>query len=751
MASVADVKAPISFENVARLPLPGMAVPAQIAFGPGDRVITYLQDPDLGLNRRLFRLDLADAGASPVEVVVTGVPTSEGSFSLEERLRRERERDVGLGVPSATWAESGDVLMVPLNDGPRILTGLAGTNDESAGDCQIVMVGTRAALDGESAPPIQAPRLSPDGSKVAFVRAGDIFVAPTSGPAEAERLTATAEDGLYNGLAEYVAQEEMNRAHGMWWSPDGELIAYAEVDERKVPTYRIAHQGSGDPHAFEEHRYPFAGGENARVRLGVVSAAGGATVWMHLPPGGAPSSPAVESGGAYLARVHWLPGGGLVAEVQSRDQRKLDLFSFDIATGEATHIYSEECEPWVNLHDDFRALRDGSFLWSSERSGFRHLELRSGEGDLVATLTSGEWAVDNVVGVDEEARIAYFTGTKDGPTEKHLYAVPLGGGGIRRLTQQQGFHEVVIGREGKLFCDVHSSLGSAPTATVRSLEDGSVLRTIFDVEDPRVAELDLSPPQIVTIPASDGTELYGLLFGSSLPTDGQPPHGSPPPLVVTVYGGPKLQYVQNAWRATVMLRSQALARLGCNVLVTDGRGSARRGLRFEAHLARRIGHIEVDDQVAGVRWAIEKGLADPGRVAINGWSYGGYMSLRCLARAPEVFRAAVAGAPVTAWDGYDTHYTERYMGSPLDNRDGYESSSMLHSADAIEGKLLLVHGLIDENVHFRHTARLVDRLTAHRVPYELLLFPDERHLPRRPEDRAYMEERVITFLLAALS
>ena len=224
-----------------------------------------------------------------------------------------------------------------------------------------------------------------------------------------------------------------------------------------------------------------------------------------------------------------------------------------------------------------------------------------------------------------------------------------------------------------------------------------------------------------------------------------------PPLVVYVYGGPAAQLVQNSWQSTVMLRAQALTRLGCTVLVVDNRGTPRRGLVFEAPIHLLSGHFELDDQLTGVRWAVEQGLGDPDRVGIYGWSYGGYMSLMALARAPEVFKAAVAGAPVTHHDGYDTHYTEHYMDTPANNPDGYERSSVLAHSHNIRGKLMLVHGGIDENVHFRHTARLINRLIEHRVPYTLLLFPKERHLPRRTEDRTYMEETVVNWLVEALS
>jgi dipeptidyl-peptidase-4 len=261
---------------------------------------------------------------------------------------------------------------------------------------------------------------------------------------------------------------------------------------------------------------------------------------------------------------------------------------------------------------------------------------------------------------------------------------------------------------------------------------------LHDDADPRVERLGLVPPELVTLSARDGTPLHAALH--------RPEGDGPFPTVVSVYGGPHAQRVVDAWSTTADMRAQLLCRLGFLVVVVDNRGSARRGLAFEAFLKHRLGTVEVDDQVAAVASLVERGLVDGDRVAIYGWSYGGYLAALCLARAPEVFRAAVAGAPVTHWEGYDTHYTERYMGTPAENPEGYATASVLSHVGEVAGQLLLIHGLLDENVHFRHTARLVTALVEAGRPHELLLFPDERHLPRRPEDRRYMEERVVEFL-----
>jgi dipeptidyl-peptidase-4 len=344
--------------------------------------------------------------------------------------------------------------------------------------------------------------------------------------------------------------------------------------------------------------------------------------------------------------------------------------------------------------------------------------------------------------VDEARGLVYFTASQVSPLESHLYVVSLQGGPPRRLTQEAGLHTVCLDHHFQRFVDSHEALTQPPHLTLRSLEDGSLIRSISDPDDPRLARLALQPPEMISFPNREGVILYGAVYRPPA-SFGAGPH----PLIVNVYGGPHVQMVSDSWRLTAAMRNQYLARLGYLVLVVDNRGSARRGLAFESALRGRTGQVEVDDQVDGVHWLVQQGLADPGRVGVYGWSYGGYMAAMCLACASQTFKVAVVGAPVTHWDGYDTHYTEHYMGLPQDNPAGYQDSSVLAHVAEISGKILLVHGLIDENVHFRHTARLVSALIRARKPYELLLFPDERHTPRRLEDRVYMEERIRDFFL----
>jgi dipeptidyl-peptidase-4 len=707
-------------EEVARQPLPGMAAPGEFAFSPDDRLLTFLWSPERTLTRELDQLDL-ETGERGV-LVAPARGTTEEEISLEEALRRERQRQLALGVTSYAWATRASRLLIPLRGGVYVQDG------PGAPLRCVVGPGPAPALD---------PALSPEGRWVAFVREGELFVVDAAGGEPRQLTLGGRENGRTRGLAEFVAQEEMGRSRGFWWSRDGKRLAFVEVDEEHLPVYRIVHQGKDEvgPGAQEDHRYPFAGAANARVRLGVVSIEGGEPIWLDLGP-----EPDV-----YLARVDWLPDGRLVAQVENRAQTALDLVRFDLASGQRETILRETSDVWINLHDLFRPLDDGRFIWASERTGFRHLYLHGPDGALIRPLTSGDWLVETIAGLDEERGFVYFTGTREGPLETHLYAVSLDGGEPRRITREAGIHAVVLDHANRRFVDAFHNLHRPPTSTVRSLDGGEAPRVVDDAIDPRIAELGLQPPELVTLTTRDGETLHGAIY--------HPPVGfgpGPHPTIVSVYGGPHAQLVANSWRMTVAMRAQYLRRLGFLVFTLDNRGSARRGLAFEEKVKNNLGDLEVRDQVDGVRWLIERGLADPERVGIYGWSYGGYMAVRCLLRAPEVFKVAVAGAPVTHWDGYDTHYTERYMGTPESNPEGYAASSVMAHVGNLRGKLLLVHGLIDENVHFRHTARLINALIAARKPYDLLLFPDERHLPRRLEDRVYMEERIREYFLQNL-
>lgn len=672
----------LTAQDLARYPRPGTAAPAKIAFAPDGRRLTFLFSEAGGLERALWELDLA-GGERRVLVSARGVD----ALSRDDELRRERQRLRETGVTHYAWAQEAAVLLVT-QGGDAIVDG---------------QVLARGVVD---------PQLSRDGQLLAFVRDSELW-------ADGRRLTFDAEPGLTNGLADYVAQEEMHRASGFWIAPDGRHIAFEQADERHVPVYPIVHQGKAQVEV-EEHRYPFAGAANPKVRLGVVPVAGGPVVWMDL-----------GDGSEYLARVDWAPDGRLFVQTQSRDQRRLELRAFDAATGIGQTLLVEESPLWVNLHDMLRFRDDGTFLWASERSGFRNLYLYREDACLRA-LTAVDWPVDELLRVTPTE--VWFAGHGGRPTERHIWRLSLAGGAPERMSDAAGWHEAVVSPDGADWVDVHQSRAQAVTVTLRGRQ-----AQVIHAPD---AVVDLPAPEHFSFTSRDGETLWAALYR---------PEQLPAPLLVSVYGGPQAQTVQDSWLQTVDLRAQWLAQKGFLVVKVDGRGSARRGLAFEGALAERLGDIELRDQVDGVRHLQDRGLVDGDRVGIYGWSYGGYLTLMGLCRAPEVFQAGVAGAPVTDWDGYDTHYTERYLRTPVANPDGYRASSVLTHAQQLAGRLLLIHGMLDENVHFRHSARLMDGLDRLGKRYELMVLPNERHTPRDPAVLAAEEERLAAFFVQHLS
>ncbi|MQL80957.1 hypothetical protein Taro_013410 [Colocasia esculenta] len=717
-------------EEIVQHPLPGYVAPSSISFSPDDRLISYLFSPDSSLFRKVYAFDLASRRQELVFSPPVGGGLDESNLSAEEKLRRERSRERGLGVTRYEWRAK------PCSDKAAIMVPLpAGIYFQDVG-----CLGPELKLPATAASPILDPHLSPDGSMLAYVKDDELHILNLSN-GEPKQLTFGARGN---------AKEEMERKTGFWWSPDSKYIAFTEVDSSEVPLFRIMHQGkpSVGPDAQEDHAYPFAGTSNVKVQLGIVSISSGEITWMDLICG-------KHCDEEYLARVNWAPENALVVQVLNRYHSKLKLLKFDITTGQSEVIVVEEHDTWVNLHDCFTPLDKGAnkfaggFIWASDKTGFRHLYLHDKYGTCLGPLTQGDWMVEQIAGVNETAGILYFTGTMDGPLEAHLYSVNLFVDWTiplqmpRRLTHGNGRHTIILDHQLKRFVDVHDSVNTPPRVLLCSLHDGSIIMTLYEqsLGVPRFRK-QLVPPEFIQISAGDGTTLYGALYKPDAERFGPPPYKT----LISVYGGPSVQMVCDSWINTVDMRAQYLRNKGFLIWKLDNRGTARRGLKFESSVKYKFGYVDAEDQVTGVEWLVKQGLAKPGHVGIYGWSYGGYLSAMALARFPDTFSCAVSGAPVTSWDGYDTFYTEKYMGLPSENQESYQQSSIMHHVHNIKGRLLLVHGMIDENVHFRHTARLVNALIAAAKPYELLVFPDERHMPRRLKDRVYMEQRIWEFL-----
>ena len=710
--------------DVARQPAPGTTVPGAIAFTPDGRAVTYLKAEGASLSRVLWRAEV-DANAPPRVIArAPGGGDTDANVSPEEALRRERQRLRDTGIAQIVRAERADVAVIPLRGDLYLLRG--------DGPLEQITATPSPELD---------PHLSDHGKKVAFVRDGDLYAIDLATKAET-RLSHGAGDGLTHGLAEFMAQEEMDRSAGFWWSPDGARIAYQETDERHIPQYAIVHQG-GDAVTIENHRYPFPGAANAKLRLGVVEATGGATRWLDLPEIGDDS---------YLARVEWFGPKHLLVQTLDRAQKTLRLdriyVKSDRPEDPRSLMIEENATTWVNLHNDLRVVfREGELLWTSERSGFRHLELHDRIGRLIRVLTRGDWSVDSVERIDQERAEVWFASGMDTPLERHLYRMSIDGGPIVKVTTEPGTHRCVVARDGNHIVDTWTSRDRPPVTRLLD-RDGKVVATLDDAAtaDPRVEELALVPPEIVSFESRDGARLFGAYYAPRSKA-----FGDKAPLVVMLYGGPHVQYVSESWNMTADMTAQFLAGRGFAVWKMDNRGSARRGHAFEAALHKNMGSVEVRDQADGVAFVAKKWPGvDTSRVGVTGSSYGGYMTLRCLTEAPKTFQAGVSVAPVTSWDGYDTCYTERYMSTPEANPEGYKAASVLERVGQIKGDLLVIHGMIDENVHFRHSARLASALIAAGKSFRFLPLPEERHSSRKEPGRAYVAEQVAGFFAASI-
>lgn len=674
---------------------------------PDGRAVLFLRSGPRDPRLALYRFEVASGATrrllDPGDLLAGG----EEQLSFEERARRERMRVSSAGFTSYQLSEDGRLALVTLSgqlwvlptDGgaaPRRLTGGAG-----------------AALD---------PRFSPDGKRVAFVRDHDLWVVEVARGRE-RRLTRGGTRLRSHGVAEFVAQEEMGRFAGYWWAPDGKAIAYEEADARGVELFHLADPGRPEA-AAHALPYPRPGRRNADVRLGVVPVGGGATRWVRWDRERFP----------YLATVAWPRGGPLTMVVQARDQRTLVVVAADAQTGRTRPLVEERDAAWLNLDQDVpRWLPDGSaFLWTTERAGAPELELRDPGGALVRVLVPPDGGYRDLVGVDG-AGVLWLGGPE--PTEQHLYRVPLAGGPSVRLTQGTGWFGAVAASEGGLVVRVEDRPRALQRMTVHRA-DGREAGVL-----PSVAE---APP---FLPETELCEVDGFRARVTRPRGFDPARRYP--VAVDVYGGPRHQRVK---ADAGSLLAQWIADHGVVVVSMDGRGTPSRGRAWERAIAGSFAAVPLDDQVRALE-ALGRRFPwmDTSRTGIFGWSFGGYLAALAVLRRPDVFKVAVAGAPVADWEYYDTHYTERYLGLPAHNPQGYRDSNLLTWAAGLARPLLLVHGTSDDNVYFVHTLKLSDALFRAGKPHELLALPGLTHMVPDPVVMERLWARIAGFLTTHLS
>lgn len=575
--------------------------------------------------------------------------------------------------------------------------------------------------------------LSKDGLRVAFVRDHDVFSIDLATGLEYE-LTSDGDEDKTNGLSDWVYDEELYLSTGLFFSPDGSKIAYLRFDETNVPKIPIV---DFVPYRkeVEWQRYPKAGDPNPVVTLGVVASTKPGTTWVKMPED-------VE----YVARVHWTPDSASVgAQVLNRRQNRNRVLLADPATGESRVVIDEKAPHWLEAKDGIRFLADGRILWSSERDGFEHLYVMNADGTVANAVTRGPWNVEKLHAFDEERGLVYFTAGEKSPLETHYYRAPLDGSRLERLTEGDGNHSANASPNAAYFVDSWSTV-HRPTRMDLRRADGTLVRTLAANEVAELASLRLGETKFVQFATADGVTLNGQFI---LPPDFDPARKHP--VLVHVYGGPMSQTVRNSWGGTRYLWHQMLADRGFVVFLMDNRGSNDHGIGVAGPaMYRNLGRTELADWLEGVRFLRTHGFVDGERIGIWGWSYGGYTAAHSILNAPEAFRAAIAVAPVSDWRDYDTIYTERYMGLPADNEEGYKASAPRFAAEKLVNRLFLIHGTADDNVHFQNSIQLVDALVKAGKQFDFACYPGGRHGIGGPQTLRQLYTAMTDFLVREL-
>jgi len=628
-----------------------------------DGAVLFRRTPPRDFAADLYELDSRTGAVKTLATVADLLGTGEEHLSDEEKARRERSRTATRGVVEIDVSDDGRIVLVPLGGKLYLLDRITGA---------------RRVVDPRGA--FYDPHLSPDGRTIAFVRDGDLWlVSDDRGPPR--RLT-THPEGLEYGVAEFVAQEELGRRRGFWWSPDSKQICFQRTDARAVDTLYVS-----DPRHPERapvpFKYPQPGTANAKVDLGIVSTTGGDPKWIQY-----------DSRYSYLVDVVWPEHAPLTALVINREQTDLAVLAIDAATAKTRSLLTEHDDAWLNVDSGApQWLPDGSgFLWMTEAKGAWTLELHAANGALAKTLTAPEFGLRKLVGVGKNGAIV--EASPEAP-KQGVWRIPLDGAPLQALTPPDGLasarseHDVVV-------LDVQPHAGGHHTYALAGNSRHEL---------PSVAEHPSLTPttQIETIDLQ-GRQHYVAI---TRPRDYDPSRRYP--VLLKVYGGPHAITVVDSLDVYVM--DQVYADAGFIVIRTDGRGTPGRGRAWERAILKDLISIPIADQIAALGATANKhGELDLSRVGVAGWSFGGYFSAMALLLHPELFKAAIAGAPVTDWSLYDTAYTERYMRTPQQNPEGYHSTSALTHAAKLERPLLLIHGITDDNVHFANTLALIESL-----------------------------------------
>jgi dipeptidyl-peptidase 4 len=575
---------------------------------------------------------------------------------------------------------------------------------------------------------------SPDGRFVSFVRANDLYVVDLS-TREERRLTKTGGDKALNGVLDWVYEEEVygrGNRRGYWWSPDSARIAYLSTDESPVRLFPVVdHIPRGQ--VLEDTPYPLAGDPNPLARLGVVAVGGGDTRWVDT----AEYTPA----DLLLVRVSWSPDSArVVYQAQNREQTFLDLNAADAATGKTSRLFRETTKAWVEPADDNpRWLKDGSFLWRSERDGWLHLYHYAADGRLIKRLTDGRWEVRSLDSVDEAAGVVYFRGTEHSQIAEHVYRVGLDGSGLKRLSEAEGTHRAVFSPDSRYFVDYWSDVNT-PTQARLYDSSGSLVRAIDENRVAALGEYRLGKAELMQVKTRDGFVMEAMMI--------RPPDFDPSkkyPVVEFTYSGPHAPQVRNAWGGSTYMWHQLLAEKGYIVWYCDNRTASGKGAESAWPAYKNFGPLELRDLEDGVAYLKTLPYVDGSRVALWGWSYGGFMTSYAMTHS-KTWKLGIAGGTVADWANYDSIYTERYMLTPEHNVEGYKDSPLSAAAN-LSGKFMLIHGAIDDNVHVANTVQLAYALQKAGKQFDLMLYAKSRHGVTDPLLVTHMRQMMTDFIV----
>ncbi|MSP60965.1 MAG: S9 family peptidase [Myxococcales bacterium] len=680
---------------------------------PDGRAVLFLRAGPRSPEQSLYEFEIATGKTRELCTPKQLLKGALEHLSAAEKARRERMRQAARGFTFFDVSDDGALVLVALSG--RLYT--------------VARPGGAVAELSTGETPVEDPRFSPDGKRIAYVRDHDLYTYELATRKET-RLTRSLHPRIESGRAEFVAQEEMNRFSGYWWSPDSSQLAFEEADSRLVETFHlvdVAHP-EAEPHAVP---YPRPGKTNVTVRLGVIAATGGEASWIKWDSGRLP----------YLTSVVWRDQGPLTLVVMDRNQRTLEVLAADPGTGATRLLLVEQDDAWLNLDQSTpRWLPGGSaFLWSSERDGVRTLEVRARGGELLRVLGRNAGYV-KLVHVDAQAGQVYFIGSLE-PTELHLARIAIDGGTVEWLTRDPGEHDAVFGRGHPVWVETAHTLDSMPKATVHTVGADGKPREAGEL--PSVAESPPFLPQAILTRTGDESWRVSIIRPRSFQADRKYP------VVLDVYGGPHHRHVTRTM-AQGLLR-QWIADHGFIVVSVDGRGTPQRGRTWERAIRGDFAGVTLDDQAAALK-ALGKSHPelDLDRVGAFGWSFGGYMAALAVLRRPDLFKVGVAGAPVVDWLDYDTFYTERYLGLPERNAEAYRKSSLLTYAASLSRPLLLIHGTSDDNVYFSHTLKLAQALLRAGKPFDLLPLPGLTHMVPDPVIKEQIYARIVGTLSQAL-